>query len=90
MAVGDWPGSTSSHSTRHLEPTYSRKIAMPNRQEVLVSAIPLALRVERGAGTGHLRVVVEGFDPVELAPDQRLVLRPQGHGLVVERERSEQ
>ncbi len=26
-AVGDWPGSTSSHSTRHLEPTYSRKTA---------------------------------------------------------------
>ena len=63
---------------------------MPLRREVLLSAVPLTFRVERGAGTGHLRVVVEGFDPVELAPDQRLVLRPEGHGLVVERERSEQ
>ncbi len=26
-AVGDWPGSTSSHSTRHFELMYSRKTA---------------------------------------------------------------
>jgi hypothetical protein len=42
--------------------------AMPAREEVIISAVPLSLRVERGAGTGELRVVVEGFDPIELAP----------------------
>jgi hypothetical protein len=63
---------------------------MPAREEVIVSAVPLSLRVERGAGTGELRVVVEGFDPIELAPHHRLVLRPEGFGVVLERERSEQ
>jgi hypothetical protein len=29
---------------------------MPAREEVIVSAVPLSLRVERGAGTGELRV----------------------------------
>ena len=63
---------------------------MAAREEVLVSAVPLTFRVERGAGTGELRVVVEGFDPINVAPHQRLVLRPEGYGVVVERERSEQ
>ncbi len=63
---------------------------MPAREEVLVSAVPLTLRIERGVGTGHVRIVVEGFDPIELAPHQRLVLRPEGYGVVFDRERSEQ
>ncbi len=37
---------------------------MPDREEVLVSAVPLSLRIERGAETGELRIVGEGFDPV--------------------------
>jgi hypothetical protein len=56
---------------------------MPAREEVIVSAVPLSLRVERGAGTGELRV-----DPIELAPHHRLVLRPEGFGVVLERERA--
>ena len=50
---------------------------MPDREECLVSAAPLLVRVERGAGTGEVRVVVERFDPIGLAPDQRLLLRPE-------------
>jgi hypothetical protein len=57
---------------------------------MLVSAVPLALRVERGAGTGELRIVAEGFDSIEIATHQRLVLRPEGHGMVIERESVEQ
>ena len=63
---------------------------MPGREKILVSAVPLMFRVERGAGTGHVRIVVDGFDPIELAPDQRLLLRPEGYGVILERERSEQ
>jgi hypothetical protein len=63
---------------------------MPAREEVMVSAVPLALRIERGVGTGELRILAEGFDPIELAPHHRLVLRPEGFGVVLERERSEQ
>jgi hypothetical protein len=65
-------------------------LKVAERQEMLVSAVPLMLRVERGAGTGELRVVAEGFDPVELATHQRLVLRSEGHGVVIEREPVEQ
>jgi hypothetical protein len=57
---------------------------------MLVSTVPLALRVERGAGTGELRIVAEGFDSIEIATHQRLVLRPEGHGMVIERESVEQ
>jgi hypothetical protein len=60
------------------------------RQEMLVSAVPLALRVERGAGTGALRIVVEGFDPIDLAAHQRLIFRPEGSGVAIEREAVEQ
>jgi hypothetical protein len=34
-------------------------------EEVLLSSVPLSLPVERGAGTGELRIVVEGFDPID-------------------------
>jgi hypothetical protein len=32
--------------------------------------------MERAPGTGELRMIAEGFDPEELAPHKRLILRP--------------
>jgi hypothetical protein len=65
-------------------------VKVAERQEMLVSAVPLVLRVERGAGTGQVRVVAEGFDPIDIATHQRLVLRPEGYGVVLDRESVEQ
>jgi hypothetical protein len=55
------------------------------REEMLVSAVPLALRIERGR-TGELRVLVDGFDPITVTPSARVILRPEGGGVVIERE----
>jgi hypothetical protein len=58
---------------------------MPDREEILVSAVPLTVRIERGHG-GELQILVDGFDPIELAHAQRIIVRPEGHGVVIERE----
>jgi hypothetical protein len=55
------------------------------REEMLVSAVPLALRIGRG-GKGELRVLVDGFDPITVTPSARIILRPEGSGVVIERE----
>ena len=59
---------------------------MPNREEVLVSAVPLMLTVQRAPGPGAPRIEIDGFDPIAVTPGQRIVLRPEGHGVVLERE----
>ena len=59
---------------------------MVAREELLVSAVPLVLRVERGLQAGALRVLVRSLDPISVPPSGRLILRPEGHGVVVERE----
>ena len=53
---------------------------MTDREEVLVSAVPLKLRIERNMG-GGLRIVVEGFDPIRVSASERIILRPEGHVL---------
>jgi hypothetical protein len=35
-----------------------------------------------------LRILAEGFDPIELMPRDRIILRPEGHGVAIEREKS--
>jgi hypothetical protein len=55
------------------------------KEEMLVSAVPLALSIDRGRD-GELRVLVDGFDPITVAPSARVILRPEGHGVVIERE----
>jgi hypothetical protein len=59
---------------------------MGHREELLVSALPLTLRIEPGAVTGELRIVVEGFDPIDVRPAEKIVLRPDEHAVVIERE----
>jgi hypothetical protein len=62
---------------------------MADRVEVLVSAVPLTLRVVRGRGRNELRVLADGFDPIEVKPRDQIILRVEGQGLVVERERTD-
>src|SRR5262249_19831166 len=59
---------------------------MTMAQEVLVSAVPLTLRIVRGRGKGELRILAEGFDPIEVKRRDKIILRPEGHGVVIERE----
>jgi hypothetical protein len=59
---------------------------MPGREEVLVAAAPLALRVERGPEPGTLEIHVEGFDPIAVTAARKIILRPEGLGVVLERE----
>ncbi len=61
---------------------------MAKTEELVVSAVPLTLRIVRGRGRGELRILAEGFDPIELMPRDRIILRPEGHGVVIEREKS--
>ena len=55
-------------------------------QEVLVSVVPLTLRIVRGRGKGELRILAESFDPIEVKRRDKIILRPEGHGVVIERE----
>ncbi len=55
------------------------------REEVLVSAVLLNLSIERGHGNA-LQILVDGFDPIEFTEAQRIIIRAEGHGLVIERE----
>ncbi len=59
---------------------------MKDREEVLVAALPLALRIVPSPEPGTLGIRVEGFDPIAVTAAQRIILRPEGHGLVLERE----
>jgi hypothetical protein len=59
---------------------------MVTREEVAVTDLPLVLRVERGSQAGALRLLVRSFDPIPVPPSGRLILRSQGHGVVIERE----
>ncbi len=58
---------------------------MADPEEVLVSAVPLTLRIVRGRGRGELRILAEGFDPIEVMPHDRIIIRPEGQGVVLER-----
>jgi hypothetical protein len=58
---------------------------MVHRDELLVSAVPLTLRIEPGSADGELGIVIEGFDPITVSPQQRIVIRPEGRGVVVDR-----
>ncbi len=33
---------------------------------------------------GELRILTEGFDPIEVMLRDRIILRPEGHGVVLE------
>ena len=35
---------------------------------------------------GELRLFAQGFGPIEVRPRDRIIIRPEGHGLVIERE----
>jgi hypothetical protein len=59
---------------------------MGDREEVLVTAVPLILRIVRGRGQDELRILAEGFDPIEVMPRDRIILRAEGQGVVIERE----
>lgn len=59
---------------------------MVDREEVLVSAVPLTLRIEPGEVLGELRLFVQGFGPIEVKPRDKIILRPEGLGVVLERE----
>jgi hypothetical protein len=59
---------------------------MGDREEVLVSAVPLILRIVRGRGQDELRFLTEGFDPIEVMPRDRIIRRAEGQGVVIERE----
>ncbi len=65
-------------------PSYG--LGKANREEVLVSAVPLTFRVGRGREPDTLRVRVEGFDPITITAAQWLVLRAEGLGVVIARE----
>ncbi len=58
---------------------------MTKRNELLVSALPVMLTVERGAHDRELRVVVEGFDPIIVGELEKIILRPEGHAVIIER-----
>jgi hypothetical protein len=58
---------------------------MAKTEELVVSAVPLTLRIARGRGRGELRILAEGFDPIEVRPRDRIILRPKGAGVVIER-----
>jgi hypothetical protein len=58
---------------------------MQSREEILVSALPLTLRIVRGRGRCELRVLAEGFDPIEVRARDRIILRPEGQSVVIER-----
>ena len=59
---------------------------MPPREEVLVAVVPVTLRVERGPQPETIEILVEGVDPIVVTAAQRILLRPEGHGVVLERE----
>jgi hypothetical protein len=59
---------------------------MADREEVLVGAVPLTFHVERGPQPETIEIRVEGFDPIAVTAAQRILLRPEGHGVVPERE----
>jgi hypothetical protein len=59
---------------------------MASLEEVPVSALPLALHIDRGPEPEAIKIWVEGFDPIVVTAAQRLILRPEGHGVVIERE----
>jgi hypothetical protein len=46
---------------------------------MLVSAVPLTLRIDSGR-EDELRVLVDGFDPITVTRSARVILRPEGHG----------
>ncbi len=56
------------------------------REELLVSAVPLTLRMERGSADGELRILVEGFDLIAPTTANKIILRPEGLGVVIERD----
>jgi len=59
---------------------------MADRKELLVSAVPLTLRIVRGRSQGELRILAEGFDPIEVMPRDRIILRSECRGVVIQRE----
>jgi hypothetical protein len=59
---------------------------MGHREELLVSALPLTLRIKPGAVMGEVRIVVKGFDPIDVRSAEAIVLRPEEHAVVIERE----
>ncbi len=64
-----------------------RELQAPNaREEMLVSAVPLAIQIDRGPQLGELHIMVEGFDPITAAPGQSIIVRREGHSVVIERE----
>ena len=63
-----------------------RKATMPSREEVLVAAVPLTLQVEHGPQPETIEILVEGFRPIVVTAAQRILLRPEGPGVVLERE----
>ena len=53
-------------------------------EELLVSAaLPLTLRIEGGQRQGELSIVVAGFDPIAVPASGRIILRPEGQGVVL-------
>jgi hypothetical protein len=56
---------------------------MVDRKELLVSAVPLTLRIDRGAREGELQMIAEGFDPITVRSASNMILRPEGHGAPV-------
>ena len=63
-----------------------REWNLPYREEVLVTALQLTLQIAPGPQPGAVVVRVESFDPIVVTAAQRILLRPEGHGVVLERE----
>jgi hypothetical protein len=59
---------------------------MSQSDELLVSTLPLKLGIVSCSSEGELRVIVEGFDPITVTAPGRIILRPEGYGVVIERE----
>jgi DNA end-binding protein Ku len=70
----DFVGAKQSQAQRNL--AKSRKGSfMEKPEEILVSALPLKLWILRGAAEGGaLRIIAEGFDPIEVRPPGKLSL----------------
>lgn len=54
-------------------------------REELVGTVPVTLRIARGSADGELRILVDGFDPIAVMPPASIIIRPEGHGVVIER-----
>jgi hypothetical protein len=50
---------------------------MAQTKIAITGELPLTLRIVRGRGRGEMRVLAEGFNPIELMPHDRIIIRPE-------------